>query len=210
MTAKLSELSDDALHFLSRVHDLINASHTAVLGKDISGGEVLARLRWLAELMIIEIDNGEYDVRDAAYELRIDPETGDLRDLEELLKMTAINGGDDTGQEPGSTQAPFDFESVKEKWQNCWDDRQMDMFYCQLQDDNGDLVPKIVASLSEWEFEAAVRWGYPRERLISAVLDAQFERYKAFKPPFRLEHSPPTMQDAQQFWNIVRKLDDES
>jgi hypothetical protein len=83
----LNRLSRDARYCLSEITWAIDYWHQAPMG-DTSDDPIRERLRGLSEFLIELIDNCEFDVQHVAYELRIDPETGNRRNLSALLRST--------------------------------------------------------------------------------------------------------------------------
>ena len=85
---ELHQLSDQALRLLLQTRWIVD-EHEREAPQCRPGEDPLhARLLDLAESMICLMDNMEFadDVQHLAYELRIDHESGDLRDLAALLR----------------------------------------------------------------------------------------------------------------------------
>jgi hypothetical protein len=88
MKTELSRLSPDAFYFLSHIRHAVSWAQNTPLENGSDECPVVARLLALAESLIELMDSGEFDASHVAYELCMDPETGDPRDLAALLRAT--------------------------------------------------------------------------------------------------------------------------
>lgn len=83
----LTQLSSEARYLLSEINYRVKCSHTQSMTNVPGECPILTRLFDLAESLICLMDSCDFVVEDV-YELRIDHETGELRDLPGLLRVT--------------------------------------------------------------------------------------------------------------------------